>query len=165
MKYLILLALLISNTYANEFYIGIIDTEYIIKNIDDGKKMLESIQNKYEKDKQSFQLEQKKILDKREQIEKQKVLITESAYNKKIKNLEKEFVNLKNLETKLQQEILQYEYNLKKPISDRIQKILNELSKKENVIAIIEKNNNPFLVVYKKKDLSSQVVNLYEAKY
>ena len=147
----------ISFSNANE-KIVFIDLNYILKESNEGKKILENINTVNEENKKKF-LNKESVLEKeRDEIKKLKNIISNEEYNKKVSLFQKK-VELYNKEKK--KIVKSLEIRKKKELDiffKNLNEIMNIYMKDNSISIIIDKKNVVMASV--KNDISNEIIEL-----
>ena len=141
-QFLFILFILINTTNLNaKENIVFIDLNYVLNESNNGKKILDELNNINEKNKKKFSNEEAQLDKERNDIKKLKNIISKEEYNKKVA-LFQEKVELYNKEkTKI---IKSFENKKKKELDNffiNLNNIMNIYMKENKISLIIEKKN------------------------
>ena len=158
-QFLFILFILINTTNLNaKENIVFIDLNYVLNESDNGKKILDELNNINEKNKKKFSNEEAQLDKERNDIKKLKNIISKEEYNKKVA-LFQEKVELYNKEkTKI---IKSFENKKKKELDNffiNLNNIMNIYMKENKISLIIEKKN--IVMAATKNDISNQILEL-----
>ncbi len=158
-QFLFILFILINTTNLNaKENIVFIDLNYVLNESNNGKKILDELNNINEKNKKKFSNEEAQLDKERNDIKKLKNIISKEEYNKKVA-LFQEKVELYNKEkTKI---IKSFENKKKKELDNffiNLNNIMNIYMKENKISLIIEKKN--IVMAATKNDISNQILEL-----
>ena len=158
-QFLFILFILINTTNLNaKENIVFIDLNYVLNESNNGKKILDELNNINEKNKKKFSNEEAQLDKDRNDIKKLKNIISKEEYNKKVAlfqekvelyNKEKTKI-IKSLENKKKKELDNFFINLNN--------IMNIYMKENKISLIIEKKN--IVMAATKNDISNQILEL-----
>ena len=156
---LFLLTILTSTANLNaKENIVFIDLNYVLNKSNNGKKILDELNNINEKNKKKFSNEESQLDKERNDIKKLKNIISKEEYNKKVV-LFQEKVELYNKDkTKI---IKSFEDKKKKELDNffnNLNKIMNIYMKENEISLIIEKKN--IVMAATKNDISNKILEL-----
>ena len=156
---LFLLTILTSTANLNaKENIVFIDLNYVLNKSNNGKKILDELNNINEKNKKKFSNEESQLDKERNDIKKLKNIISKEEYNKKVA-LFQEKVELYNKEkTKI---IKSFENKKKKELDNffiNLNNIMNIYMKENEISLIIEKKN--IVMAATKNDISNKILEL-----
>tara|TARA_Y100000591_G_C21478109_1_gene519105 strand:+ start:47 stop:547 length:501 start_codon:yes stop_codon:yes gene_type:complete len=147
----------ISFLSANE-KIVFVDLNYILSESVKGKKILKGLNDLTKKNEELFQLTEKKLNKKKDEIKKLQNIISETEYNNKVSQLKSEvseYNNLKNNKLKSFENEKKNELDL---FFNDLNKILNIYMKENNIDIIVEKKS--IIMANKILDVSDKIINL-----
>ena len=158
-QFLFILFILINTTNLNaKENIVFIDLNYVLNESNNGKKILDELNNINEKNKKKFSNEEAQLDKEKNDIKKLKNIISKEEYNKKVA-LFQEKVELYNKEkTKI---IKSFENKKKKELDNffiNLNNIMNIYMKENKISLIIEKKN--IVMAATKNDISNQILEL-----
>ena len=141
---IIFISFIFTNSSISNENIAFVNIDYLIKNSNIGKKLLNDLNNK---DKENFDNLKKKnkILEELESsIKKKKNVITEEAYNKKVIDFKKKFQEFTNEKNQIIKEFNDFKKKKLENIFKQISPIINEYME-ENSVNILFDSKNIFM--------------------
>jgi len=157
--YTIFLFFIVTNhTFAQEKVV-FIDINFIFQNSIVGKELNEQIAKK----ENEINLEIKKFKNdievEKNEITSQKNVISSEEYNKKIKILETQIMEMNNLISKKRNELNKFKKNVEKSFSKELNLIIEKYSTENSIDMILDKSN--LLMARKELNITQQVINLF----
>ncbi|MCB9091271.1 MAG: OmpH family outer membrane protein [Halobacteriovoraceae bacterium] len=145
-----------------EVSIGVVNIQDVLDNIKEGKRVTATLKKSYEEKKKKIKSKEDALKKKQQDLSKQASFLSAEARAKKQGELQQEILKLQQLTVEYQREIQQQEATLKKPILEKIKKIVDEVSKAENVDMTVEMSSSPVVYAKSKKDITKQVISKYD---
>jgi len=157
--YTIFLFLIVTNHTLAQEKVVFIDINFIFKNSIVGKELNEKIAKK----ENEINLEIKKFKNdievEKNEITSQKNVISSEEYNKKIKILETQIMEMNNLISKKRNELNKFKKNVEKSFSKELNLIIEKYSTENSIDMILDKSN--LLMARKELNITQQVINLF----
>jgi len=157
--YTTFLFLIVTNHTLAQEKVVFIDINFIFQNSIVGKELNEQIAKK----ENEINLEIKKFKNdievEKNQITSQKNVISSEEYNKKIKILEKQIMEMNNLISKKRNELNKFKKNIEKSFSKELNLIIEKYSTENSIDMILDKSN--LLMARKELNITQQVINLF----
>ena len=157
--YTIFLFLIVSNHAHAQEKVVFIDINFIFQNSIVGKELNEQIAEK----ENEINLEIKKFKNdievEKNEITSQKNVISSEEYNKKIKILETQIMEMNNLISKKRNELNKFKKNVEKSFSKELNLIIEKYSTENTIDMILDKSN--LLMARKELNITQQVINLF----
>lgn len=145
--------------------IGKVDVQRVLLTINEGKAVRDKLKKAFEEKQQILQKDQEEIKKGEEDLKKQALVLSDKARDKKEKELQGKFMQLQQKTMAFQKEISEMENQFKKPIMAKLQDIITEVSKNAGVDFTIEVSTAPIIYAKSDKDLTDEVVKLYDQKF
>ena len=166
MKFLSVLVsvLFTANVFAAPL-IGKVDVQRVLLTITEGKAVRDKLKKAFEEKQQILQKDQEEIKKSEEDLKKQTLVLSDKAKDKKEKELQGKFMQLQQKTMAFQKEISEMENQFKKPIMAKLQEVITEVSKNSGVDFTIEVSTTPIIYAKNDKDLTEEVVKLYDQKF
>ena len=145
--------------------LGLIDVQKVIVSVSEGKKVMKQLEKEFNKKKSELQKEEEGIKKLQADYQKQSLVLSDDAKQKKQREIQESIMQLQQKTMGYQKEIQEMERKLKQPIVEKIEKIVEEVSKAEGVAMTFEAGASPVLYAESKKDLTEQVIKAYDKKF
>ena len=160
---LFLFLLLINNNVFAQDKLVFIDVNYIFNNSVAGKKINEEITKLSKKIKSDLKNFQKKISSDKDSILKQKNVLSEEEFKKKITDLDNKVKNF-NLElNKENNQLIKLKKKARIKFSDQLREVLESFSKENSINMILTKEN--VLIGRTDLDVTSDILDLYNKNF
>jgi outer membrane protein len=161
---LIVLSLTSAKVFAAEAKIGFIDMQRAIQETDAGKKAKKDLEDDFNKKKKDLEKKEADIKKMGEDFEKRSMAMNEDARAKKQGEIQGEMRKYQEVAQKSQMEIQKRERELTQPIITKLRSIIDELAKKEDYTAILEKNEQSVMWAKKDLDITDTVIKEFNKK-
>lgn len=164
-KLVSLVLMLLSLSVSANIKVGIVSIQKVINSIKEGKKVTKQLEGSFKKKQKKLSAEEEKIKKLQQDFKKQVVVLSDKAKRTKEKEIGEKIMALKQKTVEYQREMTTQEQKLKKPILDKLKKVVDDVSKKQNLDLTFEASASP--VIYSKTtiDITSDVVKAYDKKY
>ncbi len=138
--------------------IGFVDVREVMFNSEVGKKATEELNKLYEKKKPQIQESEQEFKKMKEEFDKQRTVLTESAFREKETALEKKFREYQAMMKEANNELQTKQQDLLKNILPEIEKVISVLGEKEKYLAIFDTSAVPIPYYSKTNDLTKRVM-------
>ncbi len=163
MKTLILImAIFLSLSTFADTKVGLVKIQKIIAEIKEGKAVNKTLEKSFKSKQKSIKAEEKGIRKLQEKLQKQNKVLSENAKAKKFAEIQQKVAAARKKTQQFQKEIQTQEAQLKKPILDKLKKVIDDISKKENVDLTFEITSSPVVYAKDKVDLTAKVIKAYD---
>tara|TARA_R110002072_G_scaffold534_6_gene3824 strand:+ start:5317 stop:5787 length:471 start_codon:yes stop_codon:yes gene_type:complete len=144
--------------------VGRIDIQKVLLTVKEGKNVRNQLKKEFDKKQAEIKKEENKIKKAQQAYEKKSKVMNDKARLKKERSIQEMIIGLQQKTQKYQQEIQGKEQVLKKPILERVRKIIDSVAKKGGFDLVFEVTASP---VFAKnvKDITSDVVKAYDKEY
>lgn len=146
---------------ADEFKIATVDMQKALQSVEAGKKAKSSLETDFNKKKAELQKEEASLKKAHEEFQKQSLVMSDAARNKKQQELQERFMKLQETTARSQADIQKREQELTQPIIGKLRDVIQETAKKKGYALVLEKNENTVLYSQEKDDLTSEVISIY----
>ena len=150
-----------NNVFSSE-NIVYLNFDYIIAESKAGLSIDSQLQINHKKNLKKFTAIEKKLKEKEAKIISQKAILEATEYNKKISNLQTEFVSYNNVRRETTEASSKLKINGLKKLIDALNPILEEYSKKNSIDIIIRKKN--IIMGKSELDITMDILKLLDAK-
>lgn len=150
---------------AHSVVIGSVDTQKVLAEIPDGKKASDEVKNFAEKKENELKQQFEAFEKERINFEKQSLVMNAQAKAKKEGKLREELQKLETERRKMVSEIQQFEQEKRRPLIDKIKKVIADVSKKNGVQLTVGLGGSPFLYAESEKDITDEVIKAYKQAY
>ncbi|HLE11264.1 MAG: hypothetical protein A2504_03460 [Bdellovibrionales bacterium RIFOXYD12_FULL_39_22] len=167
MKNLFLLGLFLAfgfNAYG-AIVVGSVDIQKVLVTVKEGEKVKSKLKGAYDEKQKILKVDEEKIKGMQQDYQKQSLVMSADAKQKKEMEIQKLIVEIQQASMKYQKELQDMEQTMKKPILEKIQKIVEEVSVTAKVDMTFESSTAPVIYAKDQKDLTEEVITLYDKKY
>jgi len=147
-----------------EVKIGFVDMQKAIQETAAGKKAKKELEDEFNKKKKDLDKQEADIKKKGEDFEKRSMAMNEESRNKKQTEIQNDMRKYQEQAAKSQMEIQKRERDLTQPIVTKLRSIIEDIAKKENYTAILEKSETSVMWAQKDLDLTERIVKDYDKK-
>lgn len=145
--------------------VGKVDIQKILVSVNQGKAVRAKLKKEFEKKQKTIKAEENKIRKSQASFKKQSLVMNDKAKVKKERAIQQKIIALQQKTMQFQKEIQGMEAKLKKPIIDKVRKIIDSVSKKAGVEFTYEISAAPIVYAKSTKDLTDAVVKAYNKKH
>ena len=145
--------------------IGRVDVQKVLLTTKEGQKVRDQLKKTFEEKQKILKGDEDKIKKMQEDYKKQSLVMNDSAKQKKEEEINKEIMKIQEKSMGFQKEIQEEENKFKKPILDKVRGIVEEVSKSAGVDVTFEASTAPIIYAKDDKDLTDDVIKLYDKKY
>ncbi len=151
----------LSNLYASELKIGVIDLQAVVRKSEAGQEALKKLQEKFNVLKEKLQAQEQKLRKFKQDLEKKAPLLSEEARREKEREYQKMLREYQAAREDAQFEMKQEEEKALKPIMKDLEQVVKNLAEKEGYDLILEKRMPGLYWASEKVDITDKVVELY----
>lgn len=164
-RFLALVVLVLSTSAFANIKVGVVSIQKVINSIKEGKKVTKELEGSFKKKQKQLSAEEEKIKKLQQDFKKQVVVLSDKAKRTKENEIGEMIMALKQKTVEYQREMTAQEQKLKKPILDKLKKVVDDVSKKQNLDLTFEASASP--VIYSKTtvDITGDVIKAYDQKY
>ncbi len=137
-----------------------VDVQKVLLTVDEGKKVRATLKKKFDEKQKIIKSEEDKIRKMQKDFQKQSLVMNDKAKVKKQKEIEKNIMALQQKTMTFQQEIQKEENKLKKPILEKVRKVIENISKRGGYDMVFEVSTSP-IYVKEVTDITKDVVSSY----
>ena len=164
----ILIALFIATlsfSAVSKTLIGKVNIQRVLLEVKEAKKIKNKLEKMAKKKQKVLKREEKKIKKMQSDFKKQSLVMNSKAKEKKERQIQKAIMQIQQLATKFQNEMRAEEEKHKKPILEKIRKVIEQVSKKAGVDMTFEVSIAPVIYAKNSKDITKAVIALYDKKH
>lgn len=151
-------------TYA-KIVVGKVDIQKVLVTVQEGADVRNKLKDVFDKKQNELKQEENGIRKMQEEYQKQSLVMNAEAKANKEKDIQEKIMGIQQKSVTYQKEIQEMEDKFKKPILNRLQVIVNEVSEKAEVDVTFESSSAPVLYAKDSKDITQDVVKAYDTKY
>lgn len=141
---------------------AVVDMQRIILSVEEGKKARSELEKKIQAKEKELQDKKKKLDKMNEEWKQQSSVLSEEAKNRKQKEFQDTFMQLRNEEANFQNELKKEESTATQKIASKVAKMVDGLAKSKNVDVVFEMNSSGLLYVKDPIDLTEQLIKAYD---
>ena len=145
--------------------IGFIDMREIMLKSDAGKKASEDFGKLYEKDKAMIQKREVEMKKLKDDLDKQRTVLTESAMKEKEAAYQKKFRDYQLMVKDANEELQTRDQELSKKLVPDILKVINAIGDKEKYTLIIDVGTTPVAYFAKENNLTQKVIEEFNKTF
>lgn len=145
--------------------IGKVNIQKVLLTIKEGKKVRNRLEKNFKSRQKELQGEEGKIRKMQEDFKKQSLVMNEKTKLQKEQEIQKRIMQLQQKSLGHNKELQALEDKLKKPILEKLRKIINTVSKSSGVDLTFEVSTTPIVYAKNEKDLTAAVVKAYDTKH
>ncbi len=153
----LMLVLLASPALAGE-KIGVINLEKIMTSSEPAQQAMSELQNQFKSVKEKLTKRKKEIQKLREDMQKQKMVLSQEAKKDKEIELKRKIRDLRDEARNYQRRIKKEEKNLSKPILEMLQKIVEKYGKKHDYSVILDSQKSGLLYSKDALDITDKIM-------
>ncbi|MBI4405074.1 MAG: OmpH family outer membrane protein [Deltaproteobacteria bacterium] len=144
---------------------GLVDLQKALQSVDAGKNAKTSLEKEVASKRAELEKQQKTLQDEMEQFEKKAAIMNESAKMQKQAEIQKRVAEFQKNMAESQMDLQKKERELTKPLIDELRAIIQGVGKEKNFQLIMEKNEGAVLYAEGATDLTSVVIDRFNAKH
>ncbi len=163
---LIALAVLASPAaFAAELKLGVVDTQAILAQIDDGKAAQARLEKWLSARRKELEAEDKALMKESETLQKQASAMNQETLMKKQAALQQKGMEFSKKFQTMQAEAQKKELDEIRPILDRINTVIGKIAQRDGLSLVLEKRSSGLAYMDNTLDYTAQVVRQYAADY
>jgi outer membrane protein len=165
MKKVLLLSLVLSLPVWANVKLGYVDLQRALREVTEGQQARQKLEKEIEKRKKELEAEENKIKNEQENFQKQATMMSEAARNQKVAELQANASAFFQKAQKMQEEMAQIEQTALKSIFEKMDPIIETISKREGLTMMFEKTNSGLVWAPSSMDYTNELVRTYNAKH
>ena len=158
--FLVFILLLTNNYSYSENNILFIDIDYIFKNSNAGKKIINKIDTETKKIQNELTSYQKNVKEQKDKIISQKNILSKDEFQNKSIELEKQVIELNKLISNKNNQLNIYRNKSRIEFTKQLSRIVQEYASNNSIEMIIKKDN--ILIGKKNLDVTQEILNLFD---
>lgn len=143
-----------------ELKVGVVDLQKAMERTEEGKKAKDVFKNEVEKIQRDLKTRQDELNKLKEELERQSLLLSESARYEKQKSYEDKLKDFKRVYEDYQEEMRRKDAELSEKILRKLVEIIEALGEKKGFDLIFEKTQSAVLYKSKKVDITDDVIQM-----
>lgn len=162
---LAILSCFISTPVFAKFVVGKVDIQRILLSVKEGKRVRDQLKKKFEEKQKELKKEEASIRSEQEKFEKRKNLLSDKKKAEGGQKIQEKILKLQQKSVQYQKEMQGMENKLKKPILEKLKKVIDQVSKNAKVDITFEVSTAPVVYAKESKDLTNDVIKAYDKKH
>lgn len=141
--------------------VGYVDLNRALNEVAEGKKAKASLEADGKAKQQKLEIKQKELRSLKEELDKQRLILSEEARRDKEGKLQQGLVELQRMSAEFERDFSSKETELTKPIGDKLKQVIAELGKTGGYNVILPKE----MILYSPEgtDLTDEVIKRYNS--
>lgn len=144
---------------------GFVDLQRALNETKEGAQAKRRLKGMFNKRQHELDKQQKRLKRMEEDLKKQKGVLSDSAFEKRVEAYRKAFVELQTTYVQHQRDLTERETKETGRILKRMQSIINELGERDNYTAVVEVNEGGVFFYRKALDLTNELIRLYDQRH
>ncbi len=159
-----MLVLVTSNAFA-AFVVGKVDVQKVLITVNQGASVRDQLKKTFDDKQKVLKDDEDKIRKLQDDYSKKASVLNDKEKAKKEKEIQEKIVAIQQKTQSFQKDIQDMEQKLKTPILENVKKVVDEVAKNQGVELVYEAATAPILYAKEEKDLTDEVVKLYNKKF
>ena len=167
MKFLItiLASLLFTSSGFAAVSVGKVDIQKVLVSVVQGQAVRDQLKKSFDEKQKVLKEEEDKIRKLQDDYQKKSSVLNEKEKTKKEREIQEKIVGIQQKTSTFQKDIQDMEQKLKTPILEKVKAIVDDVAKSEEVDMVYEAATAPILYAKQEKDLTEQVIKMYNKKF
>ncbi len=166
MKALMMVAILVSSlSIQAKVVVGKVDVQKVLLTVAQGQSVRDQLKKSFDEKQKILKDEEDKIRKLQEDYQKKLSVLNDKEKVKREKEIQEKIMAIQGKTSGFQKEIQDMEAKLKQPILERVKQVVDEVSKANDVDFVYESATGPILYSKEEKDLTDEVVKMYNKKF
>jgi outer membrane protein len=141
--------------------IAVVDMQRALNETEDGRRAKAQLKRLFKRRQQALDTRQNELKKMKEDIERQRDVLSQDALAKRVEEYQKAFVELQTTYVEYQRELAQKEAQLTKGILERMSNILRRIGQAEGYTLIVERNEGGVMWVPNNLDVTDDLIQRY----
>ena len=144
---------------ASSTKLGYVDLNRALNEVNEGKKAKSQLEADGKAKKQKLEIMQNELKKMKEELDKQRLVLSADAYRQKEVEFQQKLMELQRMTMDFERDFSEKEASFIKPISDKMQKIIQEIGSKESYSMIVPRE----MALYSQPgtDITDKVIAAY----
>ncbi|MDD3662944.1 MAG: OmpH family outer membrane protein [Candidatus Pacebacteria bacterium] len=161
-KIMILSMVLVScNLVASDIKLGVVDFQTAMETVKDGEKAKKKLEEEFNEKQKLIQKREEEIKKLTENFQKQAPLLTQDKREKEQQSIQKKILEYQTLIKESESAMQKRQVELTQPIIKSMRSVIDDISKKENLDLVYEKNQSGILYSKNPTDITNEVIKKY----
>lgn len=158
------LALSFSASLKAQEKVGLVDIQKALNEVEEGKSAKARLKSEFDQKQKSLDALQNDLKNMKDNLEKQKVALSQDAMKQKENEYRDKFVELQKKLAEFRGELQQKEAQYTGDIINRLKQVVQEVGAKDKYTLIFEKAQESVLYAPNATDLTPQVISTFNSK-
>jgi outer membrane protein len=145
--------------------IGFVDLQRALNETQEGQAAKARLKRMFTKRQTELDGLQERIKRMEEGLQKQKTVLSEDAYEKRVEAYRKAFIELQTTYVQYQRDLTERETKETGRILQQMQDILGEVGERDSYTAVVEVNEGGVFYYKKALDLTNELIRLYDQRH
>ncbi len=141
--------------------IAVVDMQRALNETEDGRRAKAQLKRLFKRRQQALDDKQNELKKMKEDIERQRDVLSQDALQKRVEEYQKAFVDLQTTYVEYQRELAQKEAQLTKGILERMSNILRRIGQADGYTLIVERNEGGVMWVPNNLDVTDDLIQRY----
>lgn len=153
-----------SNTFAVE-KTGFVDVRDVLMKSEAGKRASEEFKKLYDKDRAQIEAKEAELKKLKDELERQRTILTESAMRAREAAYQKEFRYYQMMVKDANEELQARDQEFSKEFIPKVLKVVQAIGEREKYSLIIDISTIPIAYYSKEKDITKRVIDEFNKQY
>lgn len=158
-------SLMITGSAFAKVAVGKVDVQKVLISVNQGQAVRDQLKKSFDEKQKVLKDEEDKIRKMQDDYQKKASVLNEKEKGKKEREIQEKIVSIQQKTAGFQKEIQDMEQKLKTPILEKVKAIVDEVAKSADVDLVYEAATAPILYAKEEKDLTDEVVKMYNKKF
>ena len=167
MKFLITImaSLLVTSSAFAAVSVGKVDIQKVLISVVQGQAVRDQLKKSFDEKQKVLKEGEDKIRKLQDDYQKKVSVLNEKEKTKKEREIQEKIVGIQQKTSTFQKDIQDMEQKLKTPILEKVKAIVDDVAKNADVDMIYEAATAPILYAKQEKDLTDDVIKMYNKKF
>ena len=158
-------SLLIASSAFAKVSVGKVDVQKVLVSVNQGQAVRDQLKKSFDEKQKVLKDEEDKIRKLQDDYQKKASVLNDKEKGKKEREIQDKIVAIQQKTAAFQKDIQDMEQKLKTPILEKVKAVVDEVAKSADVDLVYEAATAPILYAKEEKDLTDDVVKLYNKKF
>ena len=160
-----MLSLVLASQAFGAVVVGKVDIQKVLVTVNQGVAVRDQLKKSFDDKQKILKEDEDKIRKLQDDFQKKATVLNEKEKVKKEKEIQDKIIAIQQKTQNFQKDIQDMEQKLKTPILDNVKKIVDDVAKDASVDLVYEAATAPILYAKEEKDLTDEVVKMYNKKF
>jgi outer membrane protein len=158
-------SLMITGSAFAKVAVGKVDVQKVLISVNQGQAVRDQLKKSFDEKQKVLKDEEDKIRKMQDDYQKKASVLNDKEKGKKEREIQEKIVSIQQKTAGFQKEIQDMEQKLKTPILEKVKAVVDEVAKSSDVDLVYEAATAPILYAKEEKDLTDDVVKMYNKKF